>query len=184
MSGHNKWSKIKRQKGVSDAVRSRVFSRYARLITIESRKANGLLTAPGLSSAVARAKTENMPKDTIERAVAKGISKDSDTLEEVVYEAYGPGGTAIIIYALTDNKNRTTPEIKHLLSKQGLEIAAPGSANWAFVKSENIYTPNKPLVKICEGDEEKLVFILEALDENNDIQQVFTNAQGYESTSD
>ncbi|MFA6407943.1 MAG: YebC/PmpR family DNA-binding transcriptional regulator [Candidatus Paceibacterota bacterium] len=184
MSGHSKWSQIKRKKGVTDAAKSRVFSRYARLITLEAKKANGVLTAPGLSVAIARAKAENMPKDNIERAILKGTSKDFDNLEQVVYEAYGPGGCAIIIDALTDNKNRTTPEIKHLLSKQGVEVAAPGAASWAFMKVGNIYKPNEPLTEIEGEDEEKLTAILEALDEHEDVQQIFTNARGYENTSD
>lgn len=184
MSGHSKWSQIKRQKGVTDAARSRVFSRYARLIALESKKANGILTAPGLASAIARAKAENMPKDNIERAVAKGASKDSGDLEKIMYEAYGPSGVAILIEVLTDNKNRTTPEIKHLLSKQGVEVSPPGAAAWAFVKMGSAYTPNEPLVEINGEDEEKLVAILDALDEHEDVQGVFTNARGYENTSD
>lgn len=184
MSGHNKWSQIKRQKGATDAARSRLFSRYARLITLESKKANSVLTSPGLAAAINRAKAENMPKDNIERAIAKGSSTDSDNLEEVVYEAYGPGGVALMINALTDNKNRTTPEIKHLLSKQGIEVAAPGSASWAFTKIGEVFTPNEPLVEISGEDEEKLTTILEALDEHDDVQQTFTNARGYENTSD
>ena len=184
MSGHSKWSQIKRQKGVTDAARSRVFSRFARLIAMESKKANGILTAPGLTAAIARAKAANMPKDNIERAIAKGASKDSGNLEQVVYEAYGPAGVAIIIDALTDNKNRTTPEIKHLLSKQGVEVAAPGAASWAFTKTGAAYIPNEPLTDVSGEDEEKLSAILEALDEHEDVQQVFTNARGYESTDD
>jgi YebC/PmpR family DNA-binding regulatory protein len=184
MSGHSKWSQIKRQKGVTDAARSRVFSRYARLIAMESKKANGIITAPGLASAIARAKAENMPKDNIERAITKGASKDSGNLEQVTYEAYGPAGVAIMIEALTDNKNRTTPEIKHIFSKQGFEVAAPGSAAWAFTKVGNAHVPNEPLTDIEGADEEKLGTLLEALDEHEDVQQIFTNARGYENTDD
>lgn len=184
MSGHNKWSQIKRQKGVTDAAKSRVFSRYARLIAMEAKKANGILTAPGLSAAIARAKSESMPKENIERAIAKGASKDAGNLEQVVYEAYGPAGAAIIIDALTDNKNRTTPEIKHLFSKMGFEVAAPGAASWAFTKTGNAYVPNEPLTEISGDEEEKLANLLEVLDEHEDVQQVFTNARGYESTND
>lgn len=184
MSGHSKWSQIKRQKGVTDAARSRVFSRYARLITMEAKKANGILTAPGLATAIARAKAENMPKENIERAVAKGASKDSGNLEQVLYEAYGPAGAAIMVEALTDNKNRTTPEIKHIFSRLGFEVAAPGAASWAFTKVGNVYVPNEPLTEIEGADEEKLMTILEALDEHEDVQQIFTNARGYESTND
>jgi len=184
MAGHSKWAQIKRQKSVTDAARSRVFSRFARLIALESKKANGLLSAPGLSAIIARAKSANMPKDNIERAIAKGVSKDAGNLEQVVYEAYGPGGVAILIDALTDSKNRTTQEIKHLLVLQGVELASPGAASWAFMKTGTVYTPNEPLVEISGDDESRLSTILEALDEYDDVQQVFTNARGYENTGD
>lgn len=184
MSGHSKWSQIKRQKSVTDAAKSRIFSRYARLITLESKKANGVLSAPGLSVAIARAKAANMPKENIERAIAKGTSKDSGNLEQVVYEAYGPGGVALLVDALTDNKNRTTQEVKHLLVEQGVELAAPGAASWAFTKTGAAYAPNEPLIDIAAEDESRLGAILEALDEHEDVQQVFTNARGYENTGD
>lgn len=182
MSGHSKWSQIKRQKSVTDSARSRVFSRFARLITLESKKADGAVSTPSLAAVIARAKAANMPKDNIERAIAKGTSKDSGSLEQVVYEAYGPGGTAILIDTLTDNKNRTTQEIKHLLVLQGIELATPGAASWAFTKAEGVYVPKEPGVDIAGGDEERLSSILEALDEQDDVQRVFTNANGYADT--
>lgn len=184
MSGHSKWSQIKRQKSATDTARSRVFARYARLIALESKKANGALSAPGLSVAIARAKAVNMPKDNIERAITKGTAKDSGILEQVFYEAYGPGGVAIIIDALTDNKNRTTQEMKHLLSLQGVELAGPGAASWAFTKTGEGYAPNEPLIEIEGTDEERLSSVLEALDEHEDVQQIFTNARGYENIGD
>jgi len=184
MSGHSKWSQIKRQKSATDAAKSRVFARYARLIALESKKANGILSAPGLSVVVARAKASNMPKDNIERAIAKGASKDSGNLEQIIYEAYGPAGVAIIIDALTDNKNRTTQELKHLLSLQGVELASPGAASWAFTKTIGAYLPNEPLIEIGGTEEEQLSALLESLDEHEDVQQVFTNARGYEDSGD
>lgn len=184
MSGHSKWSQIKRQKAVTDSARSRTFSLYARLITMESKKASGVLSAPGLSVVIVRAKAVNMPKDNIERAIAKGMSKDSSDLEQIVYEAYGPAGVAILIDALTDNKNRTTQEMKHLLKEQDVELAPPGAASWAFTKTEGQYVPNEPLVNVADANEEKLAAILELLDEHEDVQRVFTNAQGYENTGD
>jgi YebC/PmpR family DNA-binding regulatory protein len=184
MSGHSKWSQIKRQKSITDAAKSRVFARYARLITLESKKANGILSAPGLSVAISRAKAANMPKDNIERAVAKGTSKDSGNLEQVTYEAYGPGGVAILVEALTDNKNRTTQEVKRLLSKNGVELASPGAASWAFTKTGGVYVPNEPLVEMSDDDDERLGTILEALDEHEDVQEIFTNTLGYENNSD
>lgn len=185
MSGHSKWSQIKRQKGVTDAARSRTFSRFARLITIESKKAGGNVTSPGLASAILRAKEVNMPKDNIERAITKGASKDAVDLDAVAYEFYGPGGIAIIATALTDNKNRTTQEIKHLLSKNGFELGTPGSAMWAFTKSPSgDLTPNAPLMTISGDDESSFTNILGLLDEHGDVQEVVTNAQGYESTGE
>ncbi len=182
MSGHSKWSQIKRQKSSTDAAKSRIFARYARLISMESKKANGILSAPGLSVAISRAKAANMPKENIERAIAKGASKDSGVLEQVIYEAYGPSGVAIMIDALTDHKNRPTQELKHLLSLQGVELASPGAAVWAFTKTGNGYSPNEPLVEIEGTDEERISAILESLDEHEDVQLVFTNALGYENT--
>ncbi len=183
MSGHSKWAQIKRQKGVTDAAKSRVFSRFARLITVESKKAGGIVTAPALAAVIARAKAANMPKDNIERAVAKGSSKEASDLEQVLYEAYGPGGAALIIDALTDSKNRTTQEIKHLLSKNGVELASPGAASWAFSReADGAYAPNEPLMELSEEDGEKLGAILDALDEHDDVQRVYTNGRGFEST--
>ena len=184
MSGHSKWSQIKRQKSATDTAKSRIFSRFARLIALESKKANGILSAPGLSVVITRAKAANMPKDNIERAIAKGMSKDSGNLEQVVYEAYGPGGVAILVDALTDNKNRTTQEIKHLFSLQGTELSAPGAASWAFTKTGGSYAPHEPLIELSDTDEERLSSILEVLDEHDDVQEIFTNARGYENSSD
>ncbi len=183
MSGHSKWAQIKRQKAVTDAARSRVFSRFARLIALESKKAGGRMDAPNLKAVIDRAKAANMPKDNIERAVAKGASKDAGNLEEVAYECYGPGGAAIIIDALTDSRNRTTQELKLIMTKNDLELAAPGSAAWAFTKSaDGSYAPNEPLVEVAGEDEEKLGALLTLFDEHEDVQSVYTNARGYEST--
>ncbi len=185
MAGHSKWAQIKRQKGVTDAARSRTFSRFARMITVESKKAAGNVSTPSLAAAITRAKEVNMPKDNIERAVAKGVSKDAGELESVAYEFYGPGGIAIIASALTDNRNRTTQEVKHLLTKNSLELGTPGSALWAFSKSlDGRYTPNEPLMEVSGEEEARLAELLGLLDEQEDVQEVVTNATGYESTGD
>src|SRR5262249_42099085 len=117
----------------------------------------------------------NMPKDTIERAISKGTSADSSTLEAITYETYGPGGAAILISALTDNRNRTAQEVKHLLTKNGLELAAQGSAAWAFTKTAEGYEP-KTTVPLSEEDDAKLMQIMEAIDAHDDVEDVFTNA--------
>ncbi|MEK7101219.1 MAG: YebC/PmpR family DNA-binding transcriptional regulator [Patescibacteria group bacterium] len=183
MSGHNKWSQIKRQKGASDAAKSREFSRFSKLITLESKKAAGNISSSALAAAISRAKGINMPKDSIERAIAKGTSKDAGTLEQVVYEWYGPGGVAVVVDALTDNKNRTTAEIKHLLTKNGYELGSQGSALWAFSKQGGgALTPNEPLTELSSEDEEVFGSLLSLFDEHEDVQRVFTNARGYETT--
>ncbi|MEY2641180.1 MAG: hypothetical protein RL150_573 [Candidatus Parcubacteria bacterium] len=175
MSGHNKWSKIKRKKGAEDARKSQIFSRYSKLITNESKKCNGDVRSPGLATVIEAAKKENMTKDAIDRAVKKGTDKDTASLESVTYEAYGPGGVAIIIDALTDNKNRTGPEIRHIFTKAGLELATPGAAQWAFTRQNNEWIPNTT-TEISEEDQEKLGDLFEKLDEHEDVQGVFTNA--------
>ncbi len=183
MAGHSKWAQVKRAKAVTDAARSRVFSRFARLITLESKKAGGKADAPGLKAVIDRAKAANMPKDNIERAVAKGASKDSGDLEQVTYECYGPGGTALVIDALTDSRNRTTQAIKLIMTKNEIELAAPGSALWAFTKHpDGTFTPNEPLMEVSGDDETKLGALLELFDEQEDVQTVYTNARGFETT--
>jgi YebC/PmpR family DNA-binding regulatory protein len=185
MSGHNKWSQIVRQKGSADAAKSKAFGKFSKLITMESKKAAGSVTSPALAALISRAKEINMPKDSIDRAVAKGISKDA-ALEQVTYEFYGPAGVAIIVDAVTDNKNRTTQEIKHLITKNGFELGAQGSAAWAFTKAGNgTYVPNEPLNDISsEVDEDKLGEILSLFIDQDDVQQIYTNARGYENPSE
>lgn len=175
MSGHNKWSKIKHKKAATDAQKSKVFSKHASLIAIESRKAHGNLASPGLSAAIERAKKDSMPKDNIDRAVAKGAGADGASLAEVLYETYGPGGVAILVTAVTANSNRTTPEIKHILSKVGYQLGGTGSASWAFTKTHEGYTPNMP-ANLSDDDGEKLAALIESLEEHEDVQDVYTTA--------
>lgn len=152
---------------------------------MESKKAAGNVASPTLAAVIARAKAANMPKENIERAVAKGISKDSGDLEQVAYEFYGPGGVALIAVAVTDSRNRSTQEIKVLLGKKDCELGTPGSAAWAFTKlPDGRFKANEPLMDITGEDEAKLSDLLTHLDELDDVQEVVTNARGYESTSD
>ena len=176
MSGHNKWAQIKRQKGAADAAKSNLWGKLGKRIAVESKKAGGDVNSPGLRSVIETAKKTNMPKDTIERAVAKGTASDAATLEAITYETYGPGGAAIIIQTVTDSRNRTAQEIKHLLSKNGLALAAPGSAMWAFEKTGTEYAP-KTTVKLSESDTEKLHKILDEIDAHDDVEDVYTNAE-------
>jgi len=176
MAGHSKWSQIKRQKGVNDAGKAVVWGKLGKRIAVESKKANGDVNASNLRAIIETAKKSNMPKDTIERAVAKGISADAQSLDAITYETYGPGGAAIIIDTLTDSRNRTAQEIKHLLSEQGLALASPGSALWAFEKNGEGYSP-KTTVQISETDNETLMKLLELIDAHDDVEAVYTNAE-------
>jgi YebC/PmpR family DNA-binding regulatory protein len=136
MSGHSKWSTIKRRKGAQDARRGKVFTKLIREIATAARLGGGDADAnPRLRIAVDRARQANMPKDNIERAIRKGLGAgDSETYEEVVYEGYGPGGTAIYVQALTDNKNRTVGEVRHVLSRYGGNLGASGCVSYLFEK--------------------------------------------------
>lgn len=176
MSGHNKWSQIKNKKAATDNKRSKVFGKLSRLIALESKKAVGNLASPGLRAVIERAKKEYMSSDIIDRAVKKGAGGDAGNMEHVLYEAYGPGGCAIIIEGITDNKNRTVAEIKHLLSKHGLALAGPGAAVWAFTKTVEGYEP-QTTVAISGEDSEQLSSMLEELDDHDDVQEVYTNAE-------
>lgn len=176
MAGHNKWSKIKHKKAASDAQRSKLFSKHSKLIAVEAKKAGGDINAPGLKSAIERARKDNMPNDNIERAVKKASDADTMAMEEVLYEAYGPSGVALIIAGLTDNRNRTAAEIKHILTKNNASLAAQGAAVWAFTKEDGEYIANST-IELSEEDGEKLGSIIDALEENDDVQGVFTNAE-------
>ena len=176
MSGHNKFSKIKHLKAKNDAQKSKAYSKYVRLITVEAKKAGGNLSSPGLATAIEKARKENMPNDTIERAIKKATADNSAAMENIIYEAYGPGGVAILIEALTDNKNKASQEIKSILAKNELSLAGPGSASWAFTKTHEGWTPTTT-VPVEGADVEKLTSLLEQLEENDEVQEVFTNAE-------
>ena len=176
MSGHNKYSKIKHIKAKNDAQKSKNFGKLVRLITVEAKKANGVLTSPGLQAAIEKARGENMPNDTIDRAIKKATTDNSAAMESIIYEAYGPGGVAILIEALTDNRNKAAQEIKAILAKHEIALASPGSASWAFVKEAGSWNPTT-LNPISETDGESLMKLVEALEENDEVQEVFTNAE-------
>lgn len=144
MSGHSKWSTIKRAKGVADAKRSQLFTKLAKAITVAARDGADPSMNPKLRLAVDRARSFSMPKDNVERAIQKGIGGGEGTkLEEVRYEGYGPGGVAFLIDAVTDNRNRTASEIRHLLERAGGRLGEMGSVAWMFeLKGLIQVTPN------------------------------------------
>ncbi|RLB92915.1 MAG: YebC/PmpR family DNA-binding transcriptional regulator [Deltaproteobacteria bacterium] len=136
MSGHSKWSTIKRKKGVTDARRGKIFSKLAKEITMAARLGGGDPSAnPRLRAAVSTARAENMPKEKIERAIKKGTGEQEGVaFEEVYYEGYGPGGAAVLVKSLTDNKNRAVADIRHAFSKAGGNLGEAGCVSWMFEK--------------------------------------------------
>ena len=145
MSGHSKWATIKRAKESKDAQRGNIFTKLGNTITMAAKEGGADPEANfKLRLAIERAKSVNMPKDNIERAIERGSSGiEAGTLKEVLYEAYGPGGAALLIEGLTDNKNRTTNEIKHTLSEHGGKLAGEGSVEWMFEKRGAVDVPEE-----------------------------------------
>ncbi len=136
MSGHSKWSTIKHKKGAADAKRGKIFTRIIKEMTVAARMGGGDPEGnPRLRAAVAEAKASNMPKDNIDRAIKRGTGElEGVTYEELTYEGYGPGGVALMVEVMTDNTNRTTPEIRHMLEKHGGNLGTPGSVRFQFVR--------------------------------------------------
>jgi YebC/PmpR family DNA-binding regulatory protein len=238
MSGHNKWSQIKRKKAVTDRNRGRLFTRFIREIMIAAREGGGdPVGNPRLRFAVEQARKNSMPADNIKRAIARGAGGEGGAaLVEGAYEVYGPGGVAIIVETATDNKNRTIGEIRHVLSKYGGNLGESGSVSWMFTKAGTIVVPRagleedrllelaldagaedlrtddpeffevrtapsdfdkvrdalvtaniaieeakvsmiaENLVAVAGSDAAKLVHLIEALEDNDDVQNVFSNA--------
>lgn len=147
MSGHSKWSKIKHKKGAADAKRSNLFTKLTKAVTVAAQQGGGDPEMNfSLRLAIDKAKAGNVPKDNIDRAIKRGTGEDKEgaAIEEVLYEGFGPGGVAILIEVLTDNKNRTVSEIKNILTKQGGSLGGPGSVQWQFErKGEVLFTPEK-----------------------------------------
>jgi YebC/PmpR family DNA-binding regulatory protein len=159
MSGHSKWHSIKHKKAVVDARRGQQFTKLARAVTVAAREGGGDPDAnSALALAIQKARDASMPKDNIERAIAKGTGEgtEADRIETVLYEGYGPGGVALLIEALTDNRNRSGAEVRHLLSKYGGSLGEPGSVSYLFEKRGVI------VVDASRYDEEDLMPAIDA----------------------
>lgn len=176
MSGHNKWSKIKRQKEKTDGQKSKIFGKMVKLITTEARKANGNLKSPGLQNAIEKAKAVNVPSDNIERAIKKSTEAGA-TMESITYEAYGPGGCGLIIETLTDNHNKAAQEVKHILSENGFSLAGIGSVKWAFEHTPAMEWRATTTIPLSDEDGQKLGELIDALEECDEVQDVYTNAE-------
>jgi len=162
MSGHSKWATIKHKKGALDAKRGKVFTRIIKELSVAARSGGGDVDMnPRLRTIVADAKAANMPRENIERAIRRGTGEEPGvSYEEITYEGYGPGGVALLIQTLTDNKNRTVGEIRHLLGKHAGNLAAENSVAWMFTRKGQIFVEKGKI------DEEKLLSV--ALDAGAD----------------
>ncbi len=154
MSGHSKWSTIKRQKEATDAKRGAVFTKMGNQIAVAARSGTDPDINSALALAIERAKAANMPLANIQRAIDRVADKNAAQLEEVVYEAYGPGGIGLIIEAATDNKNRTLPDVKNALAKNGGRIADPGSVAFQFTR--------QGVIQVAATGEDALLTVLDA----------------------
>jgi YebC/PmpR family DNA-binding regulatory protein len=236
MSGHSKWSSIKHKKGAADAKRGKLFSKLARAIIVAARDGGGdPENNPTLATAIQKAKDASMPKENIQRAIDRGTGAGSDgaAIERIVYEGYGPAGVAVMVEALTDNRNRASAEIRHAFSKHGGSLGEPGSVAWIFekkgaivvdgsrygeddligaidagaedvredgeqlrvlsepgdltavrealeasgveIESAGLATEPKSTVELKGHDAERLLKLLDALDEQDDVDEVFAN---------
>jgi YebC/PmpR family DNA-binding regulatory protein len=236
MSGHSKWSSIKHKKGAADAKRGKLFSKLARAIIVAARDGGGDPdNNPTLATAIQKAKDASMPKENIQRAIDRGTGAGSDgaAIERIVYEGYGPAGVAVMVEALTDNRNRASAEIRHAFSKHGGSLGEPGSVAWIFekkgaivvdgsrygeddligaidagaedvredgdqlrvlsepgdltavrealessgveIESAGLATEPKSTVEVKGHDAERLLKLLDALDEQDDVDEVFAN---------
>ena len=182
MSGHSKWSTIKRKKGALDAKRGKIFTRLIKEITVAARMGGGDPEGnPRLRTAIATAKSENMPKDNIERAIKKGTGElEGAVYEEISYEGYGPGGVAVLVDCMTDNKNRTVADIRHAFSKSGGNLGETGCVSWMFEKKGSIVVDKDTI-----GEEELMDKALEAgaddVVEDDNVFQVVTAPDDFET---
>lgn len=190
MSGHSRWSQIRHKKGITDQKRGQLFSKLSKSITLAARKGADPKTNIALANAIEQARTMNMPNENIERAIKKVLEKDSARLEEIVVEAIGPGGVALRIKGVTDNKNRTISEIKKILSNHEAKMVQPGSISWMFRPAAEVdggVEPRKPVPssqrkatsargrQADEQTQQKLDKLFEALDDNDDVSDVVSN---------
>lgn len=153
MAGHSKWANIQHRKGAQDAKRGKLFTKFIREITVSARTGGGdPASNPRLRLALDKALAANMTKDTISRAISRGVgNSDTDNLEEVRYEGYGPNGVAIMVDCLTDNRNRTVGEVRHAFTKCGGNLGTDGSVSYLFTqKGQLLFSPNTPEDKIIE----------------------------------
>lgn len=176
MSGHSHFKSIKHKKELTDAKKGQIFSKIAKMIELAARKGGDPTMNPGLRLVIEKARSVNMPNDNIERAIKKGSGENKEgQLEEIVYEAYGPFGAALIIETITDNRNRTISEIKHILNIHGGKLAETGSVKYLFDRKEGEWIPKYSMDITDENTKQQLEKLFEALDENDDVNEIYSN---------
>jgi YebC/PmpR family DNA-binding regulatory protein len=173
MSGHSHWSGIKHKKEITDKKRAKIFSKSLKLISAAANTEPNPDFNPRLRTAVAKAREAGVPADTIDRAI-KRAADPSEKLEDLLFEAYGPGGAAILIPAISDSRNRTVQEIKTILRDYEGKWAESGSVQWAFEITDGEWSAKFPQ-DIADDEKQKLVELLDVLEENDDVQNVYTN---------
>ena len=185
MSGHSKWATIKHKKAATDAKRGRVFTKLIREITIAARVGGGdAIANPRLRTAVAAAKNENMPNENIERAIQRGTGQlEGEQYEEVMFEGYGPGGVGMLVHVVTSNRNRVVSEIRHVMGKNGGNLAEAGAVGWMFHRKGDIAVPKE------QANEDKLLSIVldagaEDLRDDGSIWEVITPPEAFEAVRD
>jgi YebC/PmpR family DNA-binding regulatory protein len=184
MSGHSKWATIKHKKGALDAKRGKIFTRLIKEITIAAKLGGGDADGnPRLRGAIAAAKAENMPSENIKRAIQRGTGElEGVSYEEITYEGYGPGGVAVIVDVLTDNKNRAVSEIRHAFSKNGGNLGADGAVSWMFTTKGVI-----SIAKSAAGEEKLTEIVLEAgaedLSDEGENWEILTDPKDFEAVT-
>lgn len=181
MSGHSKWSTIKRKKGAKDAERGKLFTKLIKEVTVAARSGGDETSNSRLRTAVQNARAANMPNATIERAIRRGTGEEPGVVyEEVLYEGYGPRGVAVIVEGLTDNKNRTVAEVRHIFGKYNGNLAEKGAVAWMFAQ-KGVIEVDKSLI----GEEELMLLVLDAgaedLQDGGEVHEIVAPLAGFEA---
>jgi len=179
MAGHSKWSKIKRQKGATDAKRGAVLAKMSKAIMVAVKTGGGgdPDTNYKLKAAIDKAKQEGVPKNNIERAIEKasGAGSDAEELKEVTYEGYLAGGVAVMVFCATDNTNRTYSDVRTIFGKAGASLGSPGCCAYMFNKTDEGYEPLSTIEITDTKDAQTIIKVMEALDDNEDVIDVVSN---------
>src|SRR3989338_7301575 len=175
MSGHSRWQQIRHKKGLTDQKRGQIFSTLTKLVTVPAKDGADPETNPKLKTAIGKAKEFNLPNENIERAIKRASGKDKIGLEVLLIEAIGPLNISVLVEAITDNKNRSIAEIKHVFSENNFKMVPSGSLLWQFERKGREFIPKMP-IQIDSETKTKLKAFFEKLDEHDDVEEIYSNA--------